>query len=55
MDVSGASLGTAACGETVLEGNFSVVYCLTVRPKVGTEPEGGSRVRDTASEREACE
>ena len=55
MDVSGVSLVTAACSEKELEGNFSVVYCVTVRPKVGAEPEGGSRVRETASEREACE
>ena len=35
--------------------SVSVVYCSTVRPSVGEEPGGGSRVRDTASEREACE
>ena len=56
MDVSGASLVTDAFCETVLEGKISVVHCSkTVGPIVGVGPEGGSRVRATTSEREACE
>ena len=56
MDISGASLVTDVFCETVLEGKISVVYCSTaVWPIGGVEPEGGSRVRDTASEHEAYE
>ena len=55
MDVSGACLVTDAFCETGLEGKISVHCSTTVRPKVGVEPEGDSRVRDTAFEPEACE
>ena len=54
IGVSGASLVIDAFSETGLGGKISVVHCsTTVGP--GVEPEGGSRVRDTASEREAYE
>jgi len=56
IGVSGAYLILYALSETRFEGENSVVHCSTaVRPVVGVKTVDGSWVRETASEREACE